>query len=217
MKRGIMDKKKAFTLLELTVALVIIGVLSVMMLKAISVKEFNVKSSYAKAFKAAETFNIASQNIRLEDTKRCPDRSMIADAAGTYYKTLLYCSTPEEPEEGEELTETCNPVSTSQQVMDIYGDFVKYVTKNLDFCANSACDVDNLVGAKIAGDIYVAIEPLSSVSDCPSYFHPGDSEQTTPEGKCWAKLYVDTNGNAAPNELGQDIFVFPMDGEGVIY
>ena len=208
-----MNRKQAFTLAEILIVLTIIGVLALVTLRSFNAKTTKAKLNFARADKAVEVFNNVCARIRLTESKACPHNTFIIDTGfGTYEKGLLKCT------EGESGEETCSPV-TSQDAINIFSEHTKFEKKNLNFCDYSGnCSV-TAAGAELPGGIYVGIEVLEDISDCPAYYMPGDEEETTPPSgsKCWAKLYVDANGPSGPNELGQDVFVFGMDADGVLY
>ena len=210
-----MNIKRAFTLAEILIVLIVIGILAVLTLRSFNTKTTKDKINFARANKAVEVYNTASARIRLTENQLCPQQTFIIDSGfDTYEKGLLYCA--KEEEEGEE---TCAPAS-SQETVNIFSEHTKFEKKNFDFCEYSGnCDSIHAAGAQLPGDIYTGIEVFDEVSDCPTYYIPGDEEETTPKegSKCWAKLYVDANGPSGPNELGEDVFVFGMDADGVLY
>lgn len=220
-------KIKAFTLTEITISLAIIGIICIIVLKNLNTIDFREKLNIAKAYKAIEVFDQASDDIRNMDKEHCPLSAFM-------YKSGVNSSGEQEYEVALVLPET----GKSQAVLDIYGEFVKYETTGLDFCDYSPyCENYNenkesdeekihsgdIPAVKIAGDIYIGVKVDDTIGDCPDYNLPEQDETINVRNefgknskpKCWAKMYVDVNGPDEPNEDGKDIFVFGFDNEGI--
>ena len=98
-----MNRKQAFTLAEILIVLTIIGVLTLLTLRAFNTKSTKAKLNFARANKAVEVFNNVCARIRLTESKICPHNTFIIDTGfGTYEKGLLKCTKGEGKEEGEE-------------------------------------------------------------------------------------------------------------------
>ena len=197
-------QNKAFTLAEILIALTIIGFISIVMIKNIKMADLKEDTNSAKAFKVLEVFDEASTNIR--DTAYCPMGKFIYKDVDDYELGLK--------------------IAQDMNVLDMYSEFVKFEKRYDSFCdytGYSDCN-GTIPAAKIPGDIYIGIEQLDEVSDCPDYYMPDNPTkievlENPIEGKkpqCWAKLYVDTNGKEEPNTLGKDVFIFGI-GEYAVH
>ena len=219
-------KKNAFTLAEILIVLIIMGIIAVMMIANIKSDGFSEKANIAKAYKVINAFDEAAGNIRDINNPKCPTGSFIyrdgKNANGTYgYSIGLVL-----------------PASNKEQaVLDIFGEFIKFEKTGLNFCdytkycdsvnASAASDSDkitNVPAAKFSKDIYAGIKILPAIENCPDFYLPESDVKLTPRTsirdgapKCWAKLYVDVNGIDAPNTLGKDVFVFGLDEFGVYH
>lgn len=217
-------KKHAFTLAEVTLVLAIIGILAIVMIKNIKTDTFKDKELKAGAVKVVNDFNIASMKIREIEHDKCPNAAFMVKAGNDWVYTL---------------TE-----KDADKVLDLYGEYLKFDKPRsgyYNFCEHTGGlkDADckgsaNIAGIRLAGDIYVGLKmnlENDVPKDCPTSYYrintaakdetPGvqnqNDEVTISGEKCWAKLYMDINGNAGPNEVGQDIFVYGMNAEGVLY
>lgn len=217
-------KKHAFTLAEVTLVLAIIGILAIVMIKNIKSDTFKDKELKAGAVKVVNDFNIASMKIREIEHDKCPNAAFMVKAGSDWVYTL---------------TE-----KDADKVLDLYGEYLKFDKPRsgyYNFCDHTGGLKDedckesaNIAGIRLAGDIYVGLKmnlENDVPKDCPTSYYrintaakdetPGvqnqNNEVTISGEKCWAKLYMDINGNAGPNEVGQDIFVYGMNAEGVLY
>ena len=217
-------KKHAFTLAEVTLVLAIIGILAIVMIKNIKTDTFKDKELKAGAVKVVNDFNIASMKIREIEHDKCPNAAFMVKAGNDWVYTL---------------TE-----KDADKVLDLYGEYLKFDKPRsgyYNFCDHTGGLKDgdckgsaNIAGIRLAGDIYVGLKmnlENDVPKDCPTSYYrintaakdetPGvqnqNDEVTISGEKCWAKLYMDINGNAGPNEVGQDIFVYGMNAEGVLY
>ena len=208
-------KNKAFTLAEILIVMTIMGILAIVMIQNIKTDTMSEKTNYAKAYKAIEVFDEASANIRHASDADCPLGSLMyttgKNANGTYdYDIGL--NLPDSDKE--------------EAALNIYSKYIKFDKTNLNFCNFSKyCadnDISNLAGARFSNDIYIGLEILDSISDCPDFYMPETegviTQKTKVNGKkaqCWAKLYIDVNGNDGPNTLGKDIYIFGLDENGI--
>ena len=217
-------KKHAFTLAEVTLVLAIIGILAIVMIKNIKTDTFKDKELKAGAVKVVNDFNIASMKIREIEHDKCPNAAFMVKAGSDWVYTL---------------TE-----KDADKVLDLYGEYLKFDKPSsgyYNFCDHTGGLKDDdckgsadIKGIRLAGDIYVGLKmnlKNDVPEDCPTSYYrintaakdetPGvqnqNDEVTISGEKCWAKLYMDINGNAGPNEVGQDIFVYGMNSDGVLY
>lgn len=197
--------KKAFTLAEMMVCLIVMGILAVIMLLNIKPEMFNKKSNIASAYKAIDEFEKASQRIREKETDSVPSGNFMTRILGEYEYAIIN-------EDGTKKDAT--------QVLELFQKYMKIENIGEEFCDNTGfCSSgDSHVGAKLTNDIHIGLDVLDTVEDCPIPKVPIDPDKTLPNrGKCWAKLYVDTNGLKQPNEEGEDVFIFGLNEKGVAY
>ena len=199
-------KNKAFTLAEILIALTVVGFLAIVMIRNVKSDAFMEKTEILKAYKAVNIFDEASVNLRDIDSEYCPLGKFIIKNVNTY--------------------ESAVSIPSGKTAIDMYSDYIKFEKTGINFCSYSGnCNASstNIPGAKLPSDIYIGIEVLDSIADCPDFYMPEENGQITVKNKmiegakpkCWAKLYIDTNGIDAPNTLGKDVFIFGMDEFGV--
>ncbi len=194
--------KKGFTLAEVLVCMVIIGILAIIMVQNVKTKDFKEQGYIANALKIAENIQQASLKIREIEKTNCPMASFMVDIMGTWEYALINSS---------------GNNATASDVINLYAKYIKFENTGLKFCDyTSYCSDDKIIGAKVPPESYIGIEVIS-VSDCPSYYIPGSTTTTPGKGKCWGKLYIDVDGNKGPNQLGKDVFVYGLNEIGVAY
>ncbi len=230
-------KKLAFTLAEVTLVLVIIGILAIVMIKNIKTDTFKDKELKAGAVKVINDFNIASMKIREIEHDKCPSAAFMVKA-GSEENDWVYTLIEKDEKDATKV------LNDATKVLDLYGEYLKFDKPRsgyYNFCDHTGglkdedCkDSANIAGIRLAGDIYVGLKmnlENDVPKDCPTSYYrintaakdetPGvqnqNDEVTISGEKCWAKLYMDINGNAGPNEVGQDIFVYGMNSDGVLY
>ena len=224
-------KNKAFTLAEILIVLVIIGVLAVIMMRNLRADNIKEKTYTAKAYKAILAFDQAAMQIRDINKTNCPMGKFIFSSGLKSGSTSEY-----DYEIG--LVNADKTVVNSQQALDIFGEEIKFTQTNLDFCNYSKyCENTNagiaeeedkikagdIPAAKMAGDVYVGIR-VHDIEDCPSFHFPQIENALSPKTKldggtpqCWATLYIDANGKDEPNVEGRDIYKFGLDALGVYH
>lgn len=196
------NPKNAFTLAEVLICLMIIGVIAVVMIKNLRTQDFTEKSYIANGFKALETVQQASLKIRDLENTSCPMGSFMVNVAGTYDYTLVNAS---------------GTNANTTEVLNLYNNYLKLESVGINFCDYTGyCSNSAIKGAKLPGNVYIGFE-VTSVTNCPNYYLPNSSTLLTGEGKCWGKLYVDTDGPKGPNQLGKDVFVMGLNEKGVAY
>ncbi len=194
--------KKAYTLAEVLMCMVIIGFLAIIMVRNIKTKDFTEKNYTANALKIIQNMQQASLKIRELEKENCPTESFMVSVLDTWEYTLVDSS-------GNNLE--------AAEVIDLYGKYLKFEDSGFKFCDYTTyCSNDDIIGAKIAPESYIGIE-ITSIEDCPEYYIPGSDATTAGKGKCWGKLYIDVDGKKGPNTLGKDIFVYGLNETGVAY
>ncbi|MBQ8476127.1 type II secretion system protein [bacterium] len=216
-------KLRAFTLAEILIVLMIIGVIAVLMLRNLRSDDFKEKTYIAKAYKAIDTFDQASSQIRDVESTNCPLGLLM-------YKSGFNADGSYDFEIG--VVNSSGNVVNAQEALDIYGEHVKFEKSGFSFCDYTKyCEIqkakgndiepDDIPGAKLPGDIYVGIK-MDGVIDCPNFYLPESNGVLTVRAdmkgnmpKCWAKLFIDVNGVDGPNEEGKDIYIYGLDALGV--
>lgn len=209
------NKINAFTLAEILIVLMIIGVIAILALRNLNSNNFQKKEFQANAYKAVQEFQSASVKVREIEVEKCPTSEFTTEIMG-------------EPEYS--IYDSPSVLANTDQVLALYGNYLKMENAGLKFCnytgafADSYCSTgkDKIKGAKISDNMYIGLEVIADTAtgvlgDCPSYYRVNPNEEVTGVGKCWGRLYVDTNGKKQPNVYGQDAFVFGLNASGVIY
>ncbi len=197
--------KKAFTLAEIMVCISVMGILAVVMLMNIKPENFNKKSNIANAYKAIDEFEKASQMIREKETNAVPSGNFMTKILDEYEYAIIN-------EDGS--------LKDANEVLELFQKYMKIENVGEEFCDNTGyCSSgDSYTGAKLTSEVHVGLEVLDKIEDCPIPKIPIDPDAVVPErGKCWGKLYVDTNGKKEPNNEGEDVFIFGLNEKGVAY
>lgn len=206
-------KSKAYTLAEILLVIVIIGVLSSLMIANLKTDKQINKTYIAKVMKVINDFEGASAEIMSIDTTRCPMGTFIGNLAGVEEFVLM--------------DESGSNVANATDAVDTFANFIKFQQKGISFCNfTSYCNDANIIGAKYTGDIYVGIEKFEALEDCPEYKLPNMANMaanfpapknhiTDTVEKCWGKLYIDADGPNGPNTFGNDVFIFGLGKNGI--
>ena len=205
-------RKRGFTLAEVLICLVVIGIIATILMTSLKPQSYNQKAFVSNVRKIVDNFQNASYGI-LEEKKHFPMSVFIYEKPTGNPPTItsIYAD------------DATNAITTSEQVVNMYGKYIKYEESDLNFCTYSgACSDNNVKGARIPGGAYIGFKINTSLFNCPSYKIPdpkatsGASVATaTGKGKCWATFYVDVNGKDGPNVLGEDYYEFGMNAVGV--
>ena len=207
--------KKGFTLAEILITLFLIAVIVAIVLKNIKLSSYEEKSTITKALKAMDAIEQASYHIRDFEQNSCPTRSFMENIAGKYTYTLM--------------NNKGNKPANASDIVALYGKYIRYQNTSLNFCEYSGyCNNNTAIkGAKLVGGTYIGFENKANIFNCPKYYLPNDSTKlNTPTmlnlkngnmeaSKCWGNVYIDVNGEKAPNTLGKDVFVFGLNGMGI--
>lgn len=207
------NKKNAFTLAEVLLALMIIGIVAACLARVMKSNNYKEKGNTLMAYKAIETVSSVSSQIRQTETEVLPTgKFMIKNAGGTYEYAVL-------------STDGGGKLAPVTELAGMFGDYMKKDGSVINFCSVSgACSNNNIKGFRLPGDLYIGFELFSAPADCPSFYMPDNKTTAISAGKnfdgttkkCWGKLYIDTNGAKGPNTLNEDYYVFGMDENGVV-
>ncbi len=207
------NKKLAFTLTEIMLAIVIIGIVAACLARSIMNNNYDEKGNTMMAFKAIETVSSISSQIRQTETEVVPTgKFMVKNAGGTYEYTVL-------------STKGGGALADVTELANLFGDYMKKDGNVINFCSVSgACSDENIKGFRLPGNLYLGFEKYSSIQDCPSFYMPDNKTTSISAGKyfdgttkkCWGRLHIDTNGAKGPNKLNEDYYIFGMDENGVV-
>ena len=209
--------KKAFTVAELLIVMVVIGVLATSLAHNFRLPKVKEKEMVANALKAIEVVEQAFAKVKEIDKTNCPTGTFISKQIGTGTYAFEFKN-----DEG-----TSNV--SSADVIDILGRYIRYEDGTVNFCTYTGyCSDTDIKGVKLAGtNIYIGVKVNSSLSDCPDYKMPkesGDFPAPTnynkstgsfDTAKCWGTLYIDTNNIDSPNTYGVDVFKFGLGEHGI--
>lgn len=207
--------KKAFTLAELLIVFIIIGLISTIIFKNIRPDKMKDKEMVALAFKGIRAVEHAMSNVMEIDKVNCPMGTFLVKRAGTNDFTM-------------QLKDNSGGSIDATEVANLFGKYIKYETAVGNFCNNTEyCSGSTIKGAKISGtNMYIGYE-VFSVTNCPSYRLPNETTDTPAPtrynkntdtydtAKCWGKVYIDVNGIETPNTYGKDVFIFGMGENGI--
>ena len=221
-----MKKRMAFTLAEILIVVMLIGVLAMVMMKKTSTKGFEDKANLANAQKVFNNIQEAAVNILANEEEKCPAHLFITKIAGTYEYAIVKDREDEEP-------------ANTDDVLEIFSKYLRFEKNNLNFCEYSNyCESSNtsIKGGRLSGgNIYIGFEVFGDdeLQDCPNeYYLPSYSENDSANkeisselitkeegttGKCWGKVYVDVDGLKGKGELGKDVYVWGLTEQGLAY
>ncbi len=208
--------KKAFTLVEVIVVFIVIGILAMVLFKNIKPNSLKPQEMTALAFKGLRAVEHAMSNVMEIDKANCPMGVFLVKKAGANNFTM-------------QLKDNSGNSIDATEVANLFGKYIKYETAVGNFCSNTPyCSSTGIKGAKIAGtSMYIGFEVFSSVTNCPSYRLPNETSDTPAPtrynkntatydtAQCWGKVYIDVNGIDTPNAYGQDVFIFGMGENGI--
>lgn len=200
-----MNKKFAFTLAEILVCLMIIGVIAGIFMKNIKGESFTKKSYIANAYKVINAFDQASTKIIETDPTSCPTGTFLTKAAGL-----------KDPEYT--FSNSAGGNANTSEVLKVYSKFIKFEQSSINFCDYTGyCTDTSIKGGRLHGNVYMGIKVGGSAANCPSYYLPNASGAITvgANTKCWGNLYIDVDGLKGPNKLGEDVFIFGLGARGI--
>ena len=203
--------KRAFTLIEVLAVLVIIGLIVIVMTANVKFGDYREKSNIAKVYKVINAFDEASASACDAGSTYCPLGTFMYKVGGDFQHALVLSGS--------------SAAQKAQSAVNMFAEHIKFETTGINFCQYSGfCDGSstNYAGAKMPGDIYIGIEYLNTIADCPEANLPEGgtvlvNKPLSGNAKCWAKLYVDINGTNPPNTLGNDVYIFGFSESGLYH
>ena len=209
--------KKGFTIVELMVVFVIIGILTVALVKNVRSADVKEKEATAQALKVLRTIEHAIINVRELEATSCPTGMFINRNYGT--NTYSY----------ELKNSEGTAAANAADVATLFGKYIKYEGDVGNFCNNTPyCSATDIKGWRIAAsNTYVGFKVYSNLANCIQYRMPYEATNASPPtrfnrntgnfdtAQCWGELHIDTNGNEAPNEYGKDVYIFGLGEDGI--
>jgi len=199
-------KKKAFTLLEILIVLTLISIFVVVFTRSFRVDDLYKKTDKLVQYKVLNIVEEASKKL-LNTPGNCPSGKFMEQVVGSWDLTTYKGG---------------SVISTSTDIYDIFKKYIKFRNGGVEFCNHTPyCSTTGIVGGYLSGNILIGFQKMSSISDCPSAYQPTSTNKVALEEfdgtktKCWAKLYIDTNGNKGPNTEGNDVFIYGLKDSGV--
>lgn len=212
-----MNFKKAFTLAEILIVVIIISVIALIMLKTIKPASFTEKANLANAQKAIAAMEKAFNQLLDMESTNCPMKTFMYKPAGT--STWEYACT--------------TALDSSEEYRDTLKKYIKY-DKVANFCTMSnACPAGttDFAAIRLPGGIVIGVRPTdvdaSIGTNCIQSFTPGEAvrnpasqkfNKTTgalETAKCWGELWIDVNGKESPNTEGSDFFKIGLGESGL--
>ena len=112
--------KKAFTLGEILIALIIVGIISVILLRNIKMETFDEKANTLRAYKAISAIDDATAKIREVEKISCPTGSFMENSTGALIYTIR--------------NSAGSAAANSADLVALFGKYIKYQTSSLNFC-----------------------------------------------------------------------------------
>lgn len=209
-----MNFKKAFTLVEMTVVMVIIAIIAMVVIRNIKHQDYTLKAQTILAQKIVRNVEEAIVRILEAEKTQCPSGKFMVKPVGYDWEFAT------KKTDG-------TTAANSTALVELFGKYLKYDSGVINFCDMSSCSSTSIKGAKLAGGGYIGIEILSSISDCAEYSLPG-TDETLPAPvefmngsmqtkKCWGKLYINTTkvGSSSDIVTGQEEFILNLGEYGI--
>lgn len=208
-------KIKGYTLAEVTVALMIMGIICMLMLNSFKSKDYKEETNKILAKKTISQFEQATTDMINKNKDNFPAGSWMVKVPGASDYIFAVKKSGSSTD------------ASATDIINLYENYLKYETSVINFCDYSdVCTSSEIKGARLAGGVYFGIEK-TDIEDCPAYrlFEENRIYETPKKyniktkeyepKKCWGKLYIDVNGSDIPNIEGEDIFVFGMGEYGI--
>ena len=201
-------KKIAFTLAEILLVTIIIGVIAIIMYELLDDvnSSLHYKMSVSKVLKARDAVQKALTEIRLFEKTKCPMQAFMVNSAGTWEYTLV--------------TGSGGTGLATDGFLTLMQSYLKFQQVPVNFCDyTDYCNDNTIKGGKIFDDTYIGFKIYgNAIADCPNYYMPGSEEIIEGRGKCWGTLYIKlADLNNVDNALGKDVFIFGLGENGLAY
>ena len=116
--------KKAFTLIELTVVMLIIGMLSVVLVQTLKSKKYEEQTNYLMAQKTIESMTNVFQQIRQTETEVVPAGKYMTKVGDIYEYTVL-------------STDGNGALANTTELAGLVGDYMKKNGDIINFCTET--------------------------------------------------------------------------------
>ena len=121
-----MIKKQAFTLVETTIVLMIIGFIAAIMFVNIKAQNFSDKETYAKITKVFNFIEQANSQILETETIQCPMNAfMIKPSGAANWEFAIY-------------NPSGSDLATVTEIANLYGKYIKYESNVMNFCNHTS-------------------------------------------------------------------------------
>ncbi len=204
--------KKAFTLAEILIVVMIVGFIAMALIKALSNNSYTEKAMHANALKTITAIEQASAEIKDTEHTQVPTGAFMEYVTGQATYTTYNASGSAQ--------------ATASDIVTLFSKHLKFEKEGINFCDYSSCSDASVKGAKMVGDVYIGFGNIA-IANCPSYRLPNETTDSPAPTylnpntrnfetqKCWGKVYIDVNGKNGPNTQGKDIFIFGMGANGL--
>jgi len=203
-----MNRFRAFTLAEILMALMIIGVIAAFMMNSFQKINTEEKTDLLSAHKILSVLEEATNKIVNLNTTVCP--------MGAFMMNDVYIA----------------GMADANAVLNTYAEEIKFQetgfllkdkTNTLTPVGIDSTTANAIYGARVAAsDIYLGFIKYSSIKDCPNVFLPGASASSTPmefdgtKTQCWGQVVIDVNGRKGNGVLGEDLFTYGLGKAGIV-
>ena len=198
-----MKKLKAFTMLEAIVTVIIVGIVAALTLPTLS-KNINNEINCSQLGKNINLIQNGIAEMMQYAQNKSEDATAIQNLGAIQVKDLFT-----NPPEGESLN---SYMADGQRLFSITGGFLN-VSEAINYDINAITDYSgNPVDENILSDCQTyqfnknkAVIIFQSISNV---------VENTDDNDVITRILIDTNGNATPNRIGNDIFLFGLTNSG---
>ena len=211
-----MKKLSAYTFAEVILAIVIIGVISVMMLRNMKTSGVDEKATVAKATKGFAAISQTLEQIRVSESDSCPAQTFITKVKNNGAYVYEYA-----------LLNSAGNAADTDWVYKMFDNHMNFDEIDLKFCDyTSSCSDNNIKGAKVSSDMFVGLEIYgnSALQTCPKkYYMPDGSivDKTSVAddkvGKCWGNVYLYIKNKKNTSTEGKNFFKWGLGENGLAY
>ncbi|MDD3593053.1 MAG: type II secretion system protein [Candidatus Gastranaerophilales bacterium] len=182
-----LDKRKGFTLAEVLITLMIIGILAVITIPSL-IQTYQERETVTKLKK---TYSVLQQAYKLAEIENGTPTSWGLTTLKTIDKMKPYLN----------IIKDCSASSVNSGCMEP----VKYMNSDN---VHTPSFYENFI---LADNVSIGLRPPSTYPDCKNVSSNFGSSEIC------SQIYVDINGLKGPNKFGTDVFLFALTDKGIIF